>query len=122
MNNFNDEFTKIKNNILDYKKIKKENASIYDMVKDVLNKEEYENFQNEMKEMDLEQIKKEILLNQFEIDIKQNKNTDLHQHLFNQFKKKIDEIESAIKKTNEVIQLEKTYDIILENFMKNLKI
>jgi hypothetical protein len=122
MNNFNDEFTKIKNNILDYKKIKKENASIYDMVKNVLNKEEYENFQNEMKEMDLEQIKKEILLNQFEIDIKQNKNNDLHQHLFNQFKKKIDEIESAIKKTNEVIQLEKTYDIILENFMKNLKI
>ena len=79
-------------------------------------------FQNEMKEMHLEQIKKEILLNQFEIDIKQNKNKDLHQHLFNQFKKKIDEIESAIKKTNEVIQLEKTYDIILENFMKNLKI
>jgi hypothetical protein len=118
MNNFNDEFNKIKNNILDYKKIKKEHASIYDMVKNVLNKEEYEIFQNEMKEMDLEQIKKEILLNQFEIDIKQSKNNDVHQHLFNEFKKKLDKIESTIEKTNEVIQLEKTYDIILENFMK----
>ena len=90
------EFNKIKNKILIFYETEEEGKGIYNMIKQSMNDEEYKKFDDERKQLYINQKKKEILLKDFEIKIKLNPNDETKNSLFNEFKNSINEINSKL--------------------------
>ena len=114
------EFNKIKNKILDVNEIDQDAQNIYNIVKQLLNEDEYIKFEREKKQLDIEQKKKELLLKKFEILIKSTNKIDPHfndetkEKLFNEFKNNIEVIDS--KKDEELLEIEKNCDKVINSF------
>ena len=109
---FEVEFNKIKNKILNFHKTEEEGKEIYNMIKQSMNNEEYKKFDDERKQLYINQKKKEILLKEFEIKIKLNPNDETKNSLFNEFKNSINEINS--KKDKDLLRIEEAIDMLVD--------
>lgn len=106
------EFNKIKNKILIFYETEEEGKGIYNMIKQSMNDEEYKKFDDERKQLYINQKKKEILLKDFEIKIKLNPNDETKNSLFNEFKNSINEINS--KKDKDLLKMEEAIDMLVD--------